>query len=290
MNRSLVVGLGVTAVAVLVGLAAWLLLGGKPTTTPSDQPTEAQGPLALNLVTVVTDHAPSETEDGRKLTITFTNFELSAKSGQTTSAVFSTTWRLKLGADERALVTSARLAGFMKSAEPTPAAPPPTPEPTVSSATPAEAPTTTTPATDGSAAAQPPATPSTTLPSQPAAPAAAPKAIAGDGVARVIVTLGNETYVTEWTDTTGEGASRKIAKASALTEAPIDYRNGSTIPVSVTLELSGGHEADAQAKIDSLELQLFAESAPLGQPPMEPAPTDTTTPPADPTTTTPPTP
>lgn len=287
MNRSLVVGLGVAAVAVLVGLAAWLLLGGRPsTTTPSDQPAADAGPIKLNLVTVVTDHAASESDDGRKLTITFPSFELSAGSGQTTSAVFSTTWRLKLGADERAVVTSARLAGFMKSAEPTAATPPPAPEPTVSSATPAEAPPATPPA-DGSATAEPAATPSTTPPSQPATPAPAPKAIAGDGVARVIVTLGNETYVSEWMDATGEGASRMIAKAAALTEAPIDYRNGSTIPVSVTLELSGGHEADAQAKINSLELQLFAESAPQGQPPAEPAPTQPAPPPAEPTTTPP---
>jgi len=282
MNRTLVIG-GVVAVAALLGLAAWLLWGGKPTTpTGVAQPGVEGGPIALNLVTVVTDHAANEADEGRKLNVSFPNFELAAKSGQTTSAVFSTTWRLKLGPDERAVVAAAKITGFMKSAEPAPAAPPPTAEPAVAS-TPAPAPPAeSTPATEGApaegtATAQPPATPPTE-PAPPPPPPAGP--IAGDGVARVVVTIGNETFVTEWMDATGEGASHRVAKAAALTESPIDMRNGSTIPVSVTLELSGGHEAEATAKINSLELQLFAERAPQSAPPAEPAPSDgTATPP-----------
>src|SRR5262245_6284434 len=104
MNRTVVIG-GVVAVAALLGIAAWLLLGGKSTTETGTQTiAENAGPIALNLVTVVTDHNASESENGRKLHVTFPSFELTAARGQTTSAVFSTTWRIKLAPDERALV------------------------------------------------------------------------------------------------------------------------------------------------------------------------------------------
>jgi hypothetical protein len=112
-------------------------------------------------------------------------------------------------------------------------------------------------------------------------------------VARVIVTIGTETTVSEWIDITGEGADRKLSKAVSFVGAS-DMRTGSTVPVTVTVELSGGTTGDATAKINAIDLKLFAESAPL--PTAEPAPaatpaaTDAATPaPAD-TATTPATP
>jgi len=296
MNRTVVIG-GVIAVAVLLGVAAWLLIGGKSGTSTSEQAAlEDQGPIKLNPVEVITDHGANESPDGRTLTISFPKFELNAKSGETTSAVFSTTWRLKLAPDERALVAVASLSGFMKStATPTPvAAPVAAPETT----TPSQ-PATTEPATPPADGTTPPA-------EEPAKPAATPppaKPVAGDGSARVVVMLGNETSVTEWFDITGIGADHKLSKAVAFVGAPADLRNGSTVPVTVTVELSGATSAETLAKINGIDLKLFAESAPLPQPTVEPtattpaitdamtpAPADAgsaTTPPADAGTTAP---
>ena len=115
MNRTVVIG-GVGAAVVLLGGAAYLLMGGKSSTSTSDQAAlEDQGPIKLNPVEVITDNGTNESPDGRTLTITFPKFDLNAKSGETTSAVFSTTWRLKLAPDERALVAVASLNGYMKS-------------------------------------------------------------------------------------------------------------------------------------------------------------------------------
>ena len=263
MNRNIVIG-GIAAVAVLLGVAAWLLIGSKWMSSTAPQPVaENQGPIALNPVEVIIDHGAIESPDGRTLNITFPKFELNAKSGETTSAVFSTTWRLKLAPDERALVAVASINGFMKSVQ-TPA-PVVAPAPAPATAPQPEAATApaTAPVADGSAPAAAP-------PAAPAEPVLA-KPLAGDGVARVIVTLGRETSVSEWIDVTGEGAARKLSKAVAFPGVPADLRDGSTVPVTVTVELSGGSSGDASAKVAGIDLRLFAESAPLPQPEAQPA-------------------
>lgn len=289
MNRTVVIG-GVVAVAVLLGLAAWMLWSGRSPTGPGGQTAaEMQGPIALNHVDVVTDHGASQSEDGRKLNVTFPKFELVAKGGETKSAVFSTTWRLKVGPDERVLVATATLNGYMKSSAPPPAALPAAPPaaPTTAAApapTPADG---TTPPSDATA------TPTPTTPAEqpPAAPAPV-KPVAGDGVARVVVSFGGETTVSEWKDVTGEGGEHRLAKAVAFTTGA-DLREGGTIPVTVTVELSGGSVGDTMARINAIDLQLFAESAPL-TPATPPETTETTetpaTPPADDATTVPVTP
>jgi hypothetical protein len=283
MNRTVVIG-GVVAVAVLLGVAAWLLIGGKSVKSTSEQlAAENAGPIALNPVAVVTDHAAAEAPDGRTLNITFPKFELTAKKGDTASAVFSTTWRMKLAPDERVLVAVASINGYMKStgaAQPAAAAP----------AEPAVASTPATPPADGSTPAEG-ATPTAEAATPPAEPAATPapaKPAAGDGVARVIVTFGTDASVTEWTDVNGTGGDRKVSKATTFIGGPADVRDGGTVPVTVTVELNGGTSADSVARINSLDLRLFAESAPLTPPAGETtttpatgdAATTTTTPPA----------
>ena len=124
MNRTVVIG-GVVAVAILLAVAAWYLMSGRSTTTSGvGTMDEAAGPIVLNPVAVVTDHSASQSEDGRTLSVSFPKFELAAKGGETTSAVFSTTWRLKLAPEERAVVAIASLRGYMKSAGTPPPAPP----------------------------------------------------------------------------------------------------------------------------------------------------------------------
>ncbi len=261
MNRTVLYG-GIGAVVVLLGGAAWLLVGDRLVGSSSNLANiEDQGPITLNQVDVITEHGANESPDGRTLTISFPKFELNAKSGETKSAVFSTTWRLKLAADERALVAVASVGGSMQSAAPAPApAPEATPEP-APAATPAPA----------DAATPAPEQPAATPPA-PAAPPAPPKPVAGNGVARVIVTIGTETTVSEWIDITGEGADRKLSKAVSFVGAS-GMRTGSTVPVTVMVELSGGTTGDATATISAIDLKLFAESVPL--PTAEPAPAAT---------------
>ena len=271
MNRTVVIG-GVVAVAVLLGVAAWLLIGGRSNFSSSQQLAgENGGPTILNPVDVVTDHAANQSADGRTLSITFPKFELDTKSGETKSAVFSTNWRLKLGPDERALVAVASFDGFMKSA----AVPAPVAAPAPEAAKPAtEAPATppaTSPADGATPAAVPPAT---AAPAKPETPPPA-KPAAGDGVAHVIVTFGSDTSVTEWTDATGTGADHKFSKAAAFVGAPADLRDGATVPVTVTVELSGGTSADALARLNGIELRLFAETVPK---PVEPTASQPATP------------
>lgn len=263
MNRTVLFG-GIGAVVVLLGAAAWLLVGDRLVGSSSDPASiEDQGPITLNQVEVITDHGANEAPDGRTLTITFPKFELTAKGGETKSAVFSTTWRMKLAADERALVAVASVAGRMQSAAPAPV-PEAKPE-----ATPAATPT------PADAATPAPAEPAAATPAAPAEPPPPPKPVAGNGTARVIVTIGAETSVSDWIDVTGEGADRKLSKAVSFVGAP-DMRNASTVPVTVTVELSGGTTGDTMAKVNAVELKLFAESAPL--PVAEPAPVAATTP------------
>ncbi|MDZ4738507.1 MAG: hypothetical protein SGJ03_01210 [Alphaproteobacteria bacterium] len=262
MNRNVVIG-GFAAVLLLLVAATYLVFfNGRSSTTGSDQANlQDQGPVTLNPVAVITEHSANQSEDGRRLTLGFTNFELLAKAGETTSAVFSTTWRLKVGPDDRVVVAAATLNGFMKSA----GTPPPAPAPAPVTVPPATAPV------DPAAVTPPaPAAPAE-QPVQPATPSA-PAPVAGDGVARVIVALGSEATVTEWRDAAGTGADRKVSKAISYAGASADLRNGGTIPVTITVELSGGASAETLAKLNSIELQLFVESAPVPPPVAEPVP------------------
>ena len=272
MNRTVVIG-GVVAVAVLLGVAAWLLIGGRSNFSSSQQLAgENAGPTILNPVEVVTEHGVHQSDDGRTLNITFPKFELDTKGGETKSAVFSTNWRLKLGPDERALVAVASFDGYMKSAAvPAPVAAP-APEAAKPAATEAPATPPATPPADGATPAAVP--PATAAPVKPETPPPA-KPAAGDGVAHVIVTFGSDTSVTEWTDATGNGADHKFSKAAAFVGAPSDLRDGATVPVTVTVELSGGTSADALARLNGIELRLFAETVPK---PVEPAAAPAATP------------
>lgn len=282
MNRNLVIG-GVAGVAGVLGVAGWYFLSGPGAGIGGGTPTEPTGPITLNSVNVITEHEAGQSEDGRMLSVKFPKFELVAKTGETTSSVFSTTWRLKLGSNERAVAAIASLQGFMKSAgTPPPAAPAPQPAAPVADAT---ATPPATPAADG--AAPPPATDGATPPpaDKPAVtPAAAAPAqpVAGDGVARVIVSIGGETTVTEWRDWTGNGADHQLSKAVAYVGTPADLRDGATVPVTVTVELAGAASTETIARLNSLVLRVVAEEAPI---PVEPGSTpgtaaDTATPPA----------
>ena len=292
MNRTVLIGGGVAVVALLGG-AAWFLIGGGAGTSPSDQAAlEDQGPIALNPVAVITDHSAAQSDDGRMLSVTFPKFELVAKGGETTSAVFSTTWRIKLAPEDRATVATVSLSGFMKSVGTPPPAPPPAP---AAQPRPAPVPATegTVPATTDGAAPpveQPAATP---------APVAPAKPVAGDGTARVIVTIGGETSVTEWRDWTGTGSDHQLSKAVAYIGTSADMRNGATVPVTVTVEVAGSTSTETLSRLNSLELRLFAEAAPLpteppGTPGTAPGAPAEVTPPADagtaPAPATPPTP
>lgn len=285
MNRNVVIG-GVVAVAILLGVAAWFLLSGRGTTTggPGTMD-EASGPIVLNPVSVVTDHSASQSEDGRTLSISFPKFELVAKGGETTSAVFSTTWRLKLTPEERAVVTIATLRGYMKSA----GTPPPAPEP-VAQPTPATEPATASAPAEGTtpAATPPEGAPPVEQPAATPAPAAPAKPVAGDGIARVIVSIGGEVSVTEWRDWNGEGAEHKLSKAVAFVGAP-DLRDGATVPVTVTIEAFGATANETIARLNGIDLRVVPEEAPL--PSAAPPAADTTatapaevTPPAEDTT------
>lgn len=288
MNRNVVIG-GVGAAAVVLGGGAWYFLSGGSVGGGGSTTTEPQGPIALNVVNVITEHGAAQTDDGRKLSISFPKFELTTKAGETTSSVFSTTWNLKVGPDERVLVVAGTVSGYMKSSSPgVTAAPAPAPAPASGTPAPVTTPGETPPATSSTTApaadAATPAAPGTTPPAEqpkPAAPAPA-KPVAGDGVARLILNVGGETTVTEWRDANGEGADRKVAKAVAFTAATHDLRQGATIPVTVTLEVSGGVANETIARVNSIDLTLFAENAPLPKPEAATPATDTAaTPPAD---------
>lgn len=267
------IGGGVAGALALAAGAGWYFLGGS--TGPGSGPGaagEEQGPIALNPVAVVTDHSASQSEDGRMLSVMFPKFELVAKGGETTSAVFSTTWRLTLKPGERAVAAIASLQGYMKSA----GTPTPTPAPTAQPATPPATPPAAEPAVADSTT--PPAagaTPPVEQPTATPAPAAPAKPVAGDGAARVIVAIGGETSVTEWRDWTGAGAEHQLSKAVAYVGTPADVRNGATVPVTVTVELAGNTSTDTLARLSSLVLRVVAEEAPI---PVEPTGTPGTAP------------
>jgi hypothetical protein len=292
MNRNIVIG-GVVAVAILLGVAAWYFFSGRAPGPGGEVAGEPAGPVTLNPVTVVTEHSATQSEDGRMLSMTFPKFELVAKGGETTSAVFSTTWRLKLPPQERANVATVSLSGFMKSVGTPPPAPPPQPQP--QPAQPAPAADGATPAAEGT----PPATSDSAAPAgstppaeQPAAtpaPAAPAQPVAGDGTARVVVTIGGETSITEWRDWTGKGSDHQLSKAVAYIGTPADMRDGDGVPVTVTIEVAGNTSTETLSRLNALELRVYADEAPL---PTEPPGTLGTpaevTPPAESTGTTPP--
>ena len=300
MNRNVLYG-GVAAVAVLLGTAGYLIFANRSATTPAGiTGSEMQGPETLNPVTVITDHTNNLSQDGKRLSLGFTNFELAAKAGETTTAVFSTTWHIKIGENDRVVVATSTVNGFMKSTGippvvAAPTAPAASTDPTITpAATPATAPAATTPADPAAApAADTATTPASGTAVQPAKPAAPPVPtgpVAGDGVARVIVAIGSEASVTEWHDHSGTGGDRRLSKAVSYVGAPADLRDGGSIPVTVTVELSGGSSADTLAKLNSIDLQVFVEDAPKPTPVVEVPPaagTVTTVPPAADTGTTP---
>ncbi len=279
MNRNVVIG-GGAGVAGILGVAGWYFLSGPGAGPGGGTALEPTGPMTLNTVTVVTDQEATQSPDGRTLSVTFPRFELVAKAGETTSSVFSTTWHLKLGANERAVAAIASVSGYMKSGgtpppvQPAPAAP--VGDSTATPATPATDGAAPPPATDGAApppADQPAATPAAAAPAQPSA---------GDGVARVIVSVGGETTVTEWRDWTGNGAEHQLSKAVAYVGTSADLRDGASVPVTVTIEVAGGTSTETISRLNSLVLRVVAEEAPI---PVEPGSTpgtatDTTTPPA----------
>lgn len=276
MNRNVVIG-GVAGVAGILGVAGWYFLSG-PGGLIGGKAVEPTGPITLNPVTVVTEHNAAQSEDGRMMSLTFPKFELVAKGGETTSSVFSTTWHLKLGPNEHAVAAIASLQGYMKSAgSPPPVQPVAAPATAAgATATPATTDAAPPPATDGATpppADKPTATPTAAAPAQP---------VAGDGVARVIVSIGGETTVTEWRDWTGKGADQQLSKAVAYVGTPADLRDGASVPVTVTVELAGGTSTETISRLGSLVLRVVAEEAPM---PVEPGSTpgtaaDTTTPPS----------
>ena len=273
MNRNVLIG-GFAAVAVLLGTAGYLIFVGRNSGGAGGVNTgEGQGPESLNQVSVVTEHTSNLSQDGKRLSIGFPAFELAAKPGETTTAVFSTTWHIKAGPDDRVVVATSSLSGFVKSTG-NPPPPPANPAP-ADGAKPAAA-----PAADGATPAATPAAPGTATPAAgapaadvaatPAKPAAAPVQagpVAGDGVARVIVAIGSEATVSEWRDATGAGSQRALSKAVSYIGATADLRDGGSIPVTVTIELHGGTAMDSLVKLNALDLQLFTESAPLAPPP-----------------------
>ena len=272
MNRNVLFG-GVAAVVVLLGTAGYLILGGRNSTTGlAPTGSEAQGPSTLNQVVVITEHTNNLSQDGKRLSLGFPGFELRAKAGETTSAVFSTTWHVKAGADERVVVATSTLNGFMKSAgvPPVPAAEP-APAVTSDAAAPATTPTADTPAPAAPATTPPSSEPAATPAGQPAKPVAPviTGPVAGDGAARVIVAIGSEASVTEWRDQAGSGSDRKLSKAVSYVGSPNDLRDGGSIPVTVTIEVSGGASMETLAKLNSIDLQIFTESAPLPVPAAE---------------------
>lgn len=286
MNRNVVIG-GVAGVAGILGVAGWYFLSGPGTGLVGGTATEPTGPMTLNTVNVVTEQEATQSPDGRMLSVTFPRFELIAKAGETTSSVFSTTWHLKLGANERAVAAIASVSGYMKSGGTPPAVQPapatPIADTTATPATPATDGTAPPPATDGATpppADQPAATPTAVAPAQP---------VAGDGVARVIVSVGGETSVTEWRDWTGNGAEHQLSKAVAYVGTSADLRDGASVPVTVTIEVAGGTSTETISRLNSLVLRVVAEEAPI---PVEPGSTPgtatdtTTTPPATDTTAT----
>src|SRR5258705_1830798 len=113
MNRTVIIG-GLAALAVLLGLASWLLLKGhNPSPTTTDETQLPEGPMALNPVSVITKTGTKEGEDNRTLSVQFSDFELRGSGHEVKTAVFSTTWHVKLQPGERVAVATVDVKGFM---------------------------------------------------------------------------------------------------------------------------------------------------------------------------------
>jgi hypothetical protein len=271
MNRTLVIG-GLVALAVLLGLASWLLLGSHKGSTPSTQESALpEGPIALNPVSVITKTGTTEGPDGRTLNVLFSDFELRGSGHEVKTAVFSTTWHVKLQPGERVAVATADVKGYMSSsgAQPQPVAQPAT-------ATPA---TTGTPATPASGDAS---TPPATTPTPAPAPAPPPRPVAGEGIATVFVSVDGTASSSQWKDSTGEGADRIQTQAAVFSDPAHELRNGGEVPVTVTVELNSNGSTESVMKIRSVDLRLFVDSVPEATP-AEPAPTTPATPAPAPT-------
>jgi pyruvate dehydrogenase E2 component (dihydrolipoamide acetyltransferase) len=269
MNRNVMIG-GVAAVVVLLGTAGYLIFAGRDQAPSGGEAAPVvEGPVSANAVTVVTDYTTNLSQDGKRLTLGFPAMEVAARAGKTASTVFSATWNIKVPADERVVVATATLNGFMKSAG-APPAPKPAPEPApAETAAPAEP---AAPPADGAAApaaapegeapaATPPAAPA---PAATPAPPAGP--VAGDGVARIVVTVGGESAVSEWHDLAGTGQERKLSRAVSYIARDKDMRSGGRIPVTVAVEVVGGTAEETLVRLKGIDLQLFTENAPLAAP------------------------
>jgi hypothetical protein len=275
MNRTVLFG-GVAAVVVLLGTAGYLIFAGRgPGGTGVGTGTEVDGPVTANPVSVITEHTNNLSQDGKRLNLGFPGFELKAGAGQTTSSVFSTTWHIKVPDDERVVVATATINGFMKSV----GTPPVETAQPAAATTPADTAATPAPAAEAPAAepaatpATPPADGAAATPAETAAkPAAAPVGpVAGNGTARLIIAIGSEASVSEWRDYTGTGTNRKLSKAVSYVGSDADLRTGGLIPVTVTVEVSGATSVETLAKLNSIDLQIFTESAPLPAPVAAPA-------------------
>ena len=270
MNRTLVIG-GLVALAVLLGLASWLLIGGrKPATTTTEDTVTQEGPMALNQVSIITKTGTTPSADNRTLNVLFSDFELRGSNHEVRTAVFSTTWHVKLEPGERVAVATASVKGFMSSsgAQPQPIAVPAT--------TPA-----TTPGpvvTDSSTT-----TATTTAPAPVAAPAPPPRPVAGQGIATIFITVDGNTTATQWRDSNGSGTDRIQTQAAVFSDPAHEMRNGGEIPVTVTVELNSNGSTESVAKISQLDLRLFVDNVPE---PTPPAPTESTTPAPTPAPTT----
>ena len=171
MNRTLVIG-GLAALAVLLALASWLLIGGRNSAPSSTQEaTIPEGPMALNPVSVITKTGTTEGADNHTLNVLFSDFDLRGSNHEVKTAVFSTTWHVKLQPGERVAVATVDVKGFMSSsgAQPQAVAQP------AAEATPTDA---ATPATTSQPAAAPP-------------PPPPPKPVAGEGIATVYISVGD---------------------------------------------------------------------------------------------------
>jgi len=253
MNRTLVIG-GLVALAVLLGIASWLLIGGRKPSTPTPEETAAQeGPMALNPVSIITKTGTTPSADNRTLNVLFSDFEVRGSSHEVKTAVFSTTWHVKLEPGERVAVATASVKGFMSSsgAQPQPVAQP--------------APATT----DGTTPAAAPAP-------QPAPPPP-PRPVAGEGIATVFISVNGNTTSTQWRDGNGSGSDRYQSQAVVFADPSHEVRSGADIPVTVTVELNANGSTESVAKISSLDLRLFVDNVPEPTP-AAPAETPATTP------------
>ncbi len=263
MNRTLVIG-GLVALAVLLGIASWLLIGGrKPTTSTPEEVAAQEGPMALNPVSIITKTGTTPGADNRTLSVLFSDFEVRGSGHEVKTAVFSTTWHVKLEPGERVAVATADIKGFMSSSG---AQPQPAPQPTAAPAT-----------TDAGA------TPATAAqPAPPAAPPPPPRPVAGEGVATIFISVGGTASSSQWKDSNGEGSDRIQTQAAVFADPTHELRNGGEVPVTVTVELNANGSTESVAKISSLALRLFVDSVPEPTPPATdsgtPAPAPTPTP------------